>query len=190
LFVPENDQSPELVSHPPLNSQESRKLVGHNFSTPRLGRSFLQDKITLFTFLSQPDEQVVRARAIARRTPKQKTFHVNIVQQALRTFKIMQNLQNIIRKNIGIYFPRFLCELVRVKAGSRVMILLRCTTSNGTCSYYLLSKQSNLVLEERTSQTRSGEFMAYQFYRFPGNSGDDVRQVRGIDHFLGQTKKL
>jgi hypothetical protein len=101
----------------------------------------------------------------------------------------MQNLQNIIRKNIGIYFPRFLCELVRVKAGSRVMILLRCTTSNGTCSYYLLSKQSNLVLEERTSQTRSGEFMAYQFYRFPGNSGD-VRQVRGIDHFLGQTKKL
>jgi hypothetical protein len=79
--------------------------------------------------------RVVRARAIARRTPKQKTFHGNIVQQALRTFKIMRNLQNIIRKNIGIYFPRFLCELVRIKAGSRVMILLRCTTSNGTCSY-------------------------------------------------------
>jgi hypothetical protein len=36
-----------------------------------------------------------RARAIARRTPKQKQFYRNIVQQALCTFKTIQNLQDI-----------------------------------------------------------------------------------------------
>ena len=53
--------------------------------------------------------------------------------------QIIQNLQDFIRRNIGIYFLCFLCEFVRgeevVKASSRVMISLRCTTSNGTCSY-------------------------------------------------------
>jgi hypothetical protein len=64
----------------------------------------------------------------------------NIVQQALRTFKIIQNLQDIIRRNIGMYFPSFLCEVRRgeevVKAGGG----FRCTTSNGTCSYSTVEK--------------------------------------------------
>jgi len=42
----------------------------------------------------------VIARAIARRTPKRKSLYRNIVQQALRTFKIIQNLQDNIRRNI------------------------------------------------------------------------------------------
>jgi hypothetical protein len=57
--------------------------------------------------------QGVRACAIAQRTPKRKPLYRNIVQQALRTFKILQILQDIIGWNIGIYFPRFLYEFVR-----------------------------------------------------------------------------
>jgi hypothetical protein len=38
----------------------------------------------------------VRARAIARRTPKQKPFYRNIVQEALCTINIIQNYKTLL----------------------------------------------------------------------------------------------
>lgn len=56
----------------------------------------------------------VRACAIARRTPNRKLLHRNIVLQALCTFnQIIRNLQEIIGRNIGMYFPCFLCQFSR-----------------------------------------------------------------------------
>jgi hypothetical protein len=82
---------------------------------------------------------IVRAFAIARRTPKLKPPPEQHLITSLTHFQIVQKLQDNVKNNKGLYFICFLCKFVRgegvVRVVGGVVISLRCTTSSGESSY-------------------------------------------------------